>query len=55
MKAFVKTLVGDGRNIAGVALVLLAAVGLTGLGHPAWAVVVMPVTALIVVAWLANH
>jgi hypothetical protein len=46
MKAFVKTLFGDARNIAGVALVVAMAAGLTGVGHPAWAVFAMPVVGL---------
>ena len=55
MKAFIKTLFGDSRNIAGVALILLTALALTGLGHPNLAVIAMPAAALAVVAWLANH
>jgi hypothetical protein len=55
MKAFVKTLFGDARNIAGVALVVAMAACLTGVGHPAWAVFAMPVVGLGVVAWLAHH
>lgn len=55
MSAFIKTLFGDTRNIAGVAMILVAALALTGLGHPNWAVFAMPAAALGVVAWLANH
>jgi hypothetical protein len=33
MKAFVKILFGDTWNIAGVALIVIAAVGLPELGH----------------------
>ena len=55
MTAFVKTLVGDARNLAGVALTVAVAAALTELGHAAWAVYAMPATALAVVAWLARH
>ena len=55
MKAFAKTLFGDAWNIAGVALIVAVAAGLTGLGHAAWAAWAMPVTGLGVVAWLAHH
>lgn len=53
MKAFAKTLFGDGRNIAGVALIVAVAAGFTGLGHPGWAAFAMPAAGLGVVAWLA--
>ncbi|MEA2739247.1 MAG: hypothetical protein QOH05_2554 [Acetobacteraceae bacterium] len=55
MKAFIKTLFGDTWNIAGVGVMVAVAAVLTGLGHPAWAVVATPVTGLGVVAWLAHH
>jgi hypothetical protein len=55
MRAFVKTLFGDSWNIAGVAVVVAVAAGLTGLGHPEWAVFAMPVVGLAVVAWLAGR
>jgi hypothetical protein len=55
MKAFVKTLFGDSRNIAGVALIVIMGVALTGLGHSGWAVFAMPAAGLGVVAWLAHH
>jgi len=55
MKALVKTLFGDTRNIAGVALVVLVAAGLAGLGRPDWAVFAMPAVGLGVVAWLAGY
>jgi hypothetical protein len=55
MRAFVQTLFGDTRNIAGVALIVAVAMGLTGLGHPGWAVFAMPIVGLGVVAWLAQH
>ena len=55
MKAFAKTLFGDRRNIAGVALMVALAALLTGLGHADWAVFAMPAAGLGVVAWLARH
>jgi hypothetical protein len=55
MRAFVKTLFGDTRNIAGVAAIVAVAAGLTGLGHTDWAVFAMPAVALGVVGWLARH
>jgi hypothetical protein len=55
MKAFSKTLFGDSRNIAGVALIVALAVLLTDIGHPGWAVFAMPAASLGVVAWLAHH
>ncbi len=55
MKAFFKTLVGDTWNVAGVALIVIVAVGLTELHHPAWAVFAMPATGLAVVFGLARH
>jgi hypothetical protein len=55
MKAFVKTLFGDTANIAGVGLIVAVAAVLTGIGHPAWAVGAMPLTAVAVIFWLARH
>jgi hypothetical protein len=55
MRAFVKTLFGDGWNIAGVAAIVAVAVGLVGFGRADWAVVAMPVAALCVVGWLAGR
>jgi hypothetical protein len=55
MKPFVKTLFGDARNIAGVALIVTIAAVLTGVGHARWAVFAMPVASLAVVATLARH
>jgi hypothetical protein len=55
MKAFVKTLFGDAWNIAGVALVVAVAAGLTGVGRADWAVFAAPAAALGVVAFLAFH
>jgi hypothetical protein len=55
MKAFTKTLFGDSRNLAGVAVMVVVAVGLTRVGHAGWAVYGMPVVGLAVTAWLARH
>lgn len=55
MKAFAKTLIGDARNVAAVAIIVAVASCLTGIGHPDWAVYAMPVTGLAMVAWLAGH
>jgi hypothetical protein len=55
MRAFVKTLFGDGWNIAGVAVIVAVAAGLTGAGHASWAVFAMPAACLVVVAMLTRH
>jgi hypothetical protein len=55
MKAFIKTLFGDAGNIAGVGLIVAVAAVLTGVGHPAWAAVAMPVTGAVVIGWLAHR
>jgi hypothetical protein len=55
MKAFVKTLFGDTWNVAGVAVIVAVAVGLTGLGHPGWAVFAMPAAGLGVVGLLVRR
>ena len=55
MKALLKTLVGDTRNIAGVALVVAVAAVLTKLHHADWAAFAKPVAGLSVAAWLARH
>jgi hypothetical protein len=55
VRAFVKTLFGGDRNIAGVALIVAVAAVLTGLRHAGWAVFAMPVAGLVVVAALARH
>jgi hypothetical protein len=54
MKALLKTLFGDARNVAAVAVVVATAAVLTVTGHAAWAVVVMPMTCLAAVGWLAR-
>jgi hypothetical protein len=55
VKALIKTLFGDARNICGVAAMVAVAASLTAAGHPAWSVVAMPVTGLLAVAWLARN
>jgi 2-hydroxychromene-2-carboxylate isomerase len=55
LKAFFKTLFGDVRNIAGVAVVVAVAAALTGTGHATSAVVAMPAVCLAAVAWLAGR
>ena len=55
MRAFFRTLFGDARNIAGVAVVVAVAAALTATGHGAWAVVAMPAAALLAVGWLAER
>jgi hypothetical protein len=55
VKAFVKTLFGDARNIAGVALIVAIAAGLTGLGRADWAVFATPAAGFAVIVWLACH
>jgi hypothetical protein len=55
MKALVKTLFGDARNVAAVAVVVAVAAALTETGHAAWAVVAMPAACLAAVGWLARH
>ena len=54
MKALVKTLFGDARNVAAVAVVVAVGAGLTVTGHAAWAVAAMPVACLAAVGWLAR-
>jgi hypothetical protein len=55
MKAFVRTLFGDGWNIAGVAVIVAIGAALTQAGHPGWAVFAMPAGALAAVAWLVRR
>ena len=55
MKAFVKTLIGDLRNVVVVAGILAVGAALALAGHPAAAWLVMPVAAVGGVAWLARH
>jgi hypothetical protein len=54
MKALAKTLFGDARNAAGVAVIVGVAAGLTWVGQADWAVFAMPVAGLAVVGWLAR-
>ena len=53
MNAFIKTLFGDARNIAGVVLIVAVAMGMIGAGHSGWAVFAMPAVALGVVSAVA--
>lgn len=55
MKAFVKTLVGDLRNVAVVAGILAIGAGLALASQGAAAWVVMPIVAVGGIAWLARH
>lgn len=54
MKALLKTLFGDARNVAAVAAVVAVAAALTKTGHATWAVVAMPAACLAAVGWLAR-
>ena len=53
MKAVIKTLFGDARNVAGVAIVVAVAVALTETGHASLAPYAVPLTILALVGWLA--
>jgi len=53
MRAVVKTLFGDGRNVVAVGVVVGLAELLNAAGHAEWAVYAMPVAILAAVAWLA--
>lgn len=55
MKALIKTLFGDGPNVAFVAIVLAVEGLLVYGGHPADAAVAVPVIVLGGVAWLATR
>lgn len=55
MRAFIKTLFGDAHNVAAVAGVVAVAAVATESGHPAWAIIAMPIAALGAVAWLVRH
>jgi type IV secretory pathway VirB2 component (pilin) len=55
MRPFLKTLFGDARNIAAVAIIVAVGGVAVRAGHPDWAVIAMPVTALLAVAWLARQ
>jgi hypothetical protein len=55
VKAFAKTLFGDGNNVVAVACVVAVGVLSVGIGRPEWAVFSMPAAALAAVAWLVWH
>jgi hypothetical protein len=55
MKALVKTLFGDVRNVAVVALLVAVAFGLIAAGQADIAVYVVPVLAMAGIVWLALH
>jgi hypothetical protein len=55
MKAFAKTLFGDGYNVAAVALIVAVGALAVGVRRPEWAVFSMPAAALAAVAWLVRH
>lgn len=55
MRAFLKTLIGDGPNVAAVACVIAIGVLPAIAGHPSWGAVLMPLAALAAVAWLARR
>ena len=54
MREFVKTLVGDARNLSVVAGLVLAEAALVFAGHAAATVYVIPPLTLAGVAWLAR-
>ena len=54
MNAFIKTLVGDFRNLSSVGLLALTAAALIGAGEAAVAPYVIPPLTLACVAWLAR-
>ena len=55
MKAFMKTLVGDSRNLTVVGCLVLAEVALVYAGHAGATAFVMPPLTLGGVAWLAKN
>lgn len=55
MKAFMKTLFGDSRNVAVVAVILAVEIVLAQSGHAAAAAYLVPPLALAGVGWLAWH
>jgi hypothetical protein len=55
MKAFVKTLFGDLRNVAVVAVVVVVAVALIAAGQPDLAAYAVPLLAMAGIIWLARH
>ena len=55
MKAFVKTLFGDSRNVAAVVVVLAVGAGLALAGQPRAAWLAAPVLTLAAAFWLAQR
>ena len=55
MKALVRTLFGDGRNLVAVATILLLEAALAVSGGFGAAAYVVPVAVLAAVTWLARH
>lgn len=55
MAAFLKTLFGDARNVAVVAVLLAIEVALVRTGHADAATLVMPAATLAGVTWLATR
>jgi hypothetical protein len=55
MKAFVKTLIGDARNVSVVTVVVLAEAALVYGGHTDAAAFVIPPLTLAGVAWLSGR
>lgn len=55
MRAFIKTLFGDARNVVAVAGVLAVGGLATATGHASWAALAMPPATLLAVAWLARQ
>jgi len=55
MNAFMKTLVGDARNVSVVAGIILIAAALVFSGHAGVIGFVIPPLTLAGVAWLARH
>ena len=55
MKPFIKTLVGDGRNVAVVSLVVGLGAAIALIGDPRIAWVALPALTLCGIAYLARH
>jgi hypothetical protein len=55
VKAFVKTLFGDARNVAVVAILVAVAFGLVAAGQGGLAVYLVPLLAMAGIVWLAQH
>jgi hypothetical protein len=55
MKAFLKTLFGDARNVAVVAVILGVEIALRQSGHVVAAAYLVPPLTLVGIGWLARH